>query len=48
MHAPRVPKPSALWQQACTEHIKQFKLFVSDKITVILSELAAHTFACKG
>ena len=47
MHAPSVPKPSALWQQACAEHIEQFKLFMSAKIAAILCDVPAYLFACK-
>ena len=43
-----VPKPFALWQQACAEHIEQFKLFVSAKIAAIVCDVPAHFFACKG
>ena len=48
VHAPCVPKPSALWQQAFAEHIEQFKLFVSAKIVAIVCHVPAHLFACKG
>ena len=36
------------WQQACAEHIEQFKLFVSAKIAAIVCDVPAHLFACKG
>ena len=48
VHVPSVPKPSALWQLACAEHIEQFKLFFSAKIAAIVSDVPAHLFACKG
>ena len=42
VHAPNVPKPSALWQQLCAEHIEQFKPFVSAKIGAIVCNVSAH------
>ena len=48
VHASSVPKPSTLLQQACAEHIEQFKLFVSAKIIAIVCDVPAHLFAFKG